>query len=449
MFDDKTAQDPTGLRARVARMMSHEASLTGAIRFEIALARVQAQEGLIPKAAAEEIAKCGRDTPPTLAQAVANRARVGHPMVAILDAFSANLSPASAEWLHFGVTTADVFRTVRMMQLHDCAYLFIDAMTKLEQDLAVLAKAHRATPMIGRTLGRHALPITFGHKVAIWMRDIHNGIDRLKAWKSRYPSAVASGAVGTHSVMGEIGPAVEVALMAELGLGVPDAIDSKGSTDVFADFGSALAIAARVFGRIAQELFLLQGDDIQEVSFVTQDVGSSTMPHKSNPTLCIEVMSRAREVSAALPVMLEWIEIIHERDSAQHGETLENICIDMAQILSCMDGLLASVRVDAGRMRVNLLRTKGAVLAEGVTVELARSLGRRSAHRLVSTAVKRMRDQDLTFAEAMAMDETLAKVHVPDEVEAIGLAPEMVDRQLERLGHVSNVASSEAQLRSR
>lgn len=449
MFDDKTAYDPSGLQARVAEVVSHQASLNGAIRFEQALARVQAREGLIPEAAAQEIDKCGSDTPPTLAEVIAHRTRLGHPMVAILDAFSARLSPESAEWLHYGVTTADVFRTVRMTQIHDCADLFIRAMDKLEADLAVCAAEHRATPMMGRTLGRHALPITFGQKVAIWMRDTRNSINRLKAWKERYPSGVASGAVGTHSVMKEAGPMVEAALMAELGLGSPDPIDAKGSMDVFADFGSALAIAARVFGRIAQEIFLLQGDDIHEVTLRTTAVGSSTMPHKSNPTLCIEVLSRAREVSAALPVLLEWIGIMHERDSAQHGAILEQLCLDMAQVLSCMDGLLASVTVNEVRMRENLKRTRGAILAEGVTVELARSIGRRSAHHLVGKAVKVMQSQNVSLAEAMAQEETLSEVAVPDEAEAIALASQMVDRQLEQLGYTVQKASVEALSRSR
>ena len=173
------------------------------------------------------------------------------------------------------------------------------------------------------------------------------------------------------------------------------------------------------------------------------------MPHKSNPTLCIEVMSRAREVSAALPVMLEWIGIIHERDSAQHGDTLEQLCIDMAQILSCMDGLLKSLRVNEARMAENLKRTKGAIMAEGVTVELARNIGRRSAHHLVGNAVKMMQSQNLRLAEAIAQDEKLAGVTVPDEASAIGLAPQMVDRQLEQLGYAVQNAPVESLSRSR
>lgn len=435
MFDDKSAVDPTGFRAEVAARLSHAATLAEAIRLEVALAEVQAGLGVIPDRAATEIGRAGRDNPPGVNDVRAHRVRTGHPMVAILDAFAERMAPEAAEWLNFGATTADVFRTVRMVQLHSLSAGFLTALAQIEADLAAIARAHRATPMIGRTLGRHALPITFGYKVAIWITELRSAADRLDAWRRRYPSGVLSGAVGTHAVMGAEGPEVEAVLMFRLGLGVPAIADSKGSTDVFADFGSALAIAARIMGRIAQEIFLLQGDDIREVSLVSRAVGSSTMPHKSNPTLAIEIMSRAREISAALSVLLEWIEIIFERDSAQHGAVLEEMCIDMAQVLSCLTGLIAQLEVHPERMRHNLGRTKGAILTENVTMQLAESIGRRSAHHLMREASQRMAAEGMTLAEALARDPRTADLVIPDEAEAVGLAPQLTDRVLAGLGY--------------
>lgn len=223
--------------------------------------------------------------------------------------------------------------------------------------------------------------------------------------------------------------------MKRLGLGPPDHADSKGSTDVFAEFASVLAISARVFGRIAQEVFLLQGDDIRELSLSTNAVGSSTMPHKSNPTVCIELMSRSREVAAALPVFLEWILIIHERDSAQHGAALENICVDMAQVLSCMTGMLQCLQTHPANMLHNLLRTKGAILTENVTIQMAQTLGRRSAHHLMREIIQTMVQDDITLAEALAKDPRTAELIVPREAEAFGLAPNLVDQTLRSLGY--------------
>lgn len=441
MFDDTSAVDPSGLRAKVAASFSAEATLAEAIRFEVELAAVQAERGLVPAQVAREIARAAREAPPSVERVVEHRARVGHPMVAILDAFSETLAPEAAEWLHFGTTTADVLRTVRMVQTQAVAQQFIVALRLIEEAMAEVACLHRATPMIGRTLGRHALPITFGYKVAIWMCDVRRCIDRLEAWRERFPSGVLSGAVGTHAAMGLDGPEVEVEVMRRLGLGLPQPADSKGSTDVFADLGSALAIAARISGRIAQEIFLLQGDDIRELSLRTSAVGSSTMPHKSNPTLCIEVMSRSREVSAALAILLEWILVIFERDSAQHGAVLEDMCIGMAQVLSCMSGLFQCLEVHPDRMVENLRRTRGAILTENLTIQMSGTMGRRTAHRLMHRATARMVSDDLTLAEALACDPRTADLHVPSEVDAVGLAPELVDRTLVELGYQAGPAT--------
>jgi len=449
MFDDKSAVDPTGLRAQIAESLSPEATLAEAIRFEVVLAETQATLGIIPDWAAGEIARAAREAPPSVDQVRVHRRRVGHPMVAILEAFSEGLSSEAAEWLHYGTTTADVFRTVRMVQMHAVAEVFLDALRQVEAEMADIARETRATPMIGRTLGRHALPITFGYKVAVWMSETRRCIDRLAAWRQRYPSGVLSGAVGTHAVMGRKGREVEIAVMQRLGLGEPGHADSKGSTDVFADFGSALAIAARVFGRIAQEVFLLQGDDIREVALVSKAVGSSTMPHKSNPTVCIEIMSRSREVAAALPVLLEWILIIHERDSAQHGAVLEEMCIDMAQVLSCMAGLIRTIQVRPKQMRQNLLRTKGAILAENVTVQLAKTIGRRSAHHLMQEVMEQMNAEGATLAEALAADPRTKDVSIPKETDAYGQSPELVDLTLADLGYEAKDSGSTAEFCTR
>lgn len=449
MFDDKTVVDPSGLRHQIAARMDPQATLDKAIQLEVILAQVQARHGVIPNSAARDIARTATTTPPSVRSVKDHLARTGHPMVAILDAFSENMPAEAAEWLHFGTTTADIFRTVRMVQIHAVAEDFLIAMREIEGEMAALAGDNRATPMIGRTLGRHAMPITFGYKVAIWMRDTRRCIDRLKDWQNRYQSGVLSGAVGTHSVLGHKGPPVEAEVMKKLGLGTPDPADSKGSTDVFAEFASALAIAARVFGRIAQEVFLLQGDDIRELSVTTTAVGSSAMPHKSNPTVCIELMSRSREVAAALPIFLEWILIIHERDSAQHGAALENICVDMAQVLSCMTGLLQCLQIHPANMLHNLSRTKGAILTENVTIQMAQSLGRRSAHHLMREATQTMARDGITLAEALAMDPRTAQLIVPPESEAIGLAPDLVDQTLRSLGYEAKDAPPLAEQSSR
>lgn len=203
MFDDKTVVDPSGLRRHIAGRMAPQTTLDKAIELEVILAEVQAQHGVIPSSAAHDIAQAAAANPPGMHRVKEHLKRTGHPMVAILDAFGENMPDKAAEWLHFGATTADIFRTVRMVQIHAVCADFLVAMRQIETEMAALASVNRATPMIGRTLGRHAMPISFGYKVAIWMRDTRRCIHRLVDWQNRYQSAVLSGAVGTHSVLGQ------------------------------------------------------------------------------------------------------------------------------------------------------------------------------------------------------------------------------------------------------
>lgn len=434
MLDERDFLDPCATRAAIAAIFAPESVLHRIARFEGVLAETQAALGLIPAEAASAIARGARDWAPDPAQVRVNRARIGHPMVAILEALGDGIDPSGHEWLHFGTTTADVFRTVQIGLLHETVHLLDQAMQRIERRMAALARQHRATPMVGRTLGRHALPISFGYKVAVWLTQLRRDRDRLAAWAERFPSGVISGAVGTHAAMGPLGPEIERRVLAELGLGTPDPVDCKGSQDVFAEFGAGLAIAVRGCQRIAQEIFLLQGDDFGELSIRNPGIGSSTMPHKVNPTLCVEIMSRAPEVSAMLDVLLGWVVTIHERDSAIHAGTLAQMCVDTAQVLSCTEALLDNLVVHPEAMRANLERTRGAIMTEALTVVLAERLGRRSAHERMREIVQRMTREGLTLAEAVALDPDFATLSVPDPAQMMGEAPALVDACLERLG---------------
>ncbi len=435
MLDERDFLDPCGTRGSVATLFAPEAVLARIARFEVALAEVQAGLGLIPAAAATAIARGAEQWTPDPALVRRHRARVGHPMVAVLNAFIEAIDAAGHEWLHFGTTTADVFRTVMIGLLQETAQVLDQAMQRIEARLAGLARAHRATPMVGRTLGRHALPISFGYKVAVWLTQMRRDRERLSAWAAHFPSGVVSGAVGTHAAMGPLGPEVERRVLAQLGLGAPDPVDCKGSQDGYAEFGAAVAIAMRGCQRIAQEVFLLQGDDFGELSIRNPDIGSSTMPHKVNPTLCVEVMSRAPEVSAMLPVLLDWVVTIHERDSAIHAATLGQMCVDAGQVLSCLEALLANLVVHPEAMRANMGRTRGAIMTEALTVALAERLGRRSAHERMREIVQRMSSEGLTLAEAVGLDPDCAAVGVPDPAQMLGEAPALVDACLLRLGY--------------
>jgi adenylosuccinate lyase len=427
---DQAALTPEG--KALAEVFSAESSIAHIMRFEAALARVQARRGLIPLAAADDI---GAKALPAFFSHEAwakQRAQLGHPLVSVLETWMEQLSPQSREWLHYGATTADLFNTVLILQLQQAGALLLAQMRRIESQMAALAQEHRATPMVARTLGRHAQPITFGMKVGTWLAEHQRSMDRVAGWLGRYRTGILSGAVGTYAAFGEQGPVIEREVMAELGLGEPEAVDWKGSRDRFAEFGCATALAARTCGHVAQEIFLLSGDDIDELREANGAVGSSTMPHKANPTLCIEVVSRSREISARLQPLMEWVMVVFDRDSAQHGDVLRDLCVGMGDLLAHMQKLFDVLVVMPQNMAANLDRSQGMILSEPLTFALAKQVGKHSAHMAMRRITQIARDHGHTLQDAARNSAEFGPLlaQQPELLEVarhVGLAPEMAD----------------------
>lgn len=438
MFEHRDVLDPSGVRNQIQEIFSERSTVGRVLRFEAAIAFVEARRGLVPSDAAQHILARARSQFVSSDAIERKLHEVGHPMVAILEAWAEQLRPDAAEWIHYGATTADVLRTVQFMQLLDTVNLLDAAMRDIELLLADLAARHRETPMIGRTLGRHALPITFGFKICVWLCELRRDLARLHTWRNTARGGVFSGALGTYAMLGPQGPSIEAEVLAELDLAPADWIDVKGSADRYAELAAVLAITAKSYGRIAQEIFLLQGDDIRELGERSSAVGSSTMPHKSNPNLCIEIVSKSREVAAMLPVMLDWMIVVHERDSAHHDSALVRICVEFGQLVSCMDALLRHLEVFPDNMLRNLERTHGLVYAEALTRRLAPLIGRRSAHAALHELAQKATRSGRSLFDLVQEDETLRTALEPKDFAAaqgdFGLAPQIVERVLGDLG---------------
>jgi adenylosuccinate lyase len=420
----------------IGQLFSAEWHQTLCMRAEAAMAAVQARRGIIPAAAAAEIARTASVEFVPVALVAAERERLGHTFVAIIEPWSALLGDA-AEWLHFGATSADVLDTVLVLQCRNAAALFIKHLLALEDRMLELARQHRATVMIGRTVGRHALPITFGLKVASWLGENRRNIDRLESWRARTTTGTLSGAVSSYAALGEAAFALEADFTAELGLGEPWPMDWKGSRDMFAEYATLLAIVAKTWTKIAQELFLLQGDDIREVEEQTTGIGSSTMPHKINPLHSRTVMARARDVTNGAGLLLDWMVSIHERDQVSSADALGTISNALDRLLRAAKKMLTGLVVNADTMRANVGRTRGLIMAERAMFLLAPAIGKHTAHQEVRLAAAEAWRCGTTLVEelrrrpAVAGDAgSLAIIDGLDPTAYVGLAPEAVDRTI-------------------
>jgi len=422
--------------ASVGQLFSAEWHQTLCMRVEAAMAAVQARRGIIPAEAAAEIARTASPEFVPVARVAAERERLGHTFVAIIEPWS-ELLGAAAEWLHFGATSADILDTVLVLQCRDAVRLFLDRLRALEERMLELAAEHRATVMIGRTVGRHALPITFGLKVAAWLGENRRNIDRLASWRDRTATGTLSGAVSSYAALGDDAFGVEADFTAELGLGEPWPMDWKGSRDMFAEYAALLAIVAKTWSKIAQELFLLQGDDIREIEEQTIGIGSSTMPHKINPLHSRTVMARAREITHASGVLLDWMVTIHERDQVSSAETLGTLSMVLERLLRAAAAMLTGLVVNADTMRANVMRTRGLIMAERAMFLLAPAIGKHTAHHEVRLAAADAWKNGTTLAEELrrrpaiaSARESLAIIDGLDPASYVGLAPQAVDRTI-------------------
>ena len=409
--------------------------------YEAALALEQAELGIIPGAAAADIAANARIDRIDMDAVSAEIRRIKHPLVPALKAVQKLCAGDHGEYIHFGPTTQDVLDTAVVLQMRDAHAIYLRDMKAIGLALAKLCEQHRATPMAGRSHGVQALPITFGHKAAIWLSEMGRNHERLRQLEPRVFVGGMVGAVGTQASYGPKAKELEQRLMKRLGLGVAD-INWQPARDRFAEYVNVLGLISATLGKIANEIINLEHTEIGELyePFSTGKVGSSTMPHKRNPSSCEAVVGASRAVRYNVAYMLESMLIEHERDgSAWRGEwkALPESCLIVGGMLSIMKYVICGLHVDAARMRRNLDALGGFLLSERVMFELSEKVGKQTAHDLVYEASMHGIENGLTFEDALMQNVRVQQAMSVDGIKAVldpttyvGRAPEIVDEVL-------------------
>jgi adenylosuccinate lyase len=411
--------------------------------FEAALALEQAELGIIPKEAAEEIARNAKLENVDLETIGAGIRRIKHPLVPALKAVQDRCKPELGEYIHFGPTTQDVLDTATVLQIRDAHAIYLRDMKAIGRALARLSETHKNTPMVGRSHGVQALPITFGHKAAVWLSEMGRNFERLREVEKRVFVGGMVGAVGTQASFGPHAPELEQRVMKRLGLGVAD-INWQPARDRFAEYVSILAIVGGTLAKIANEIINLEHTEIGELyePFSEGKVGSSTMPHKRNPSTCEAVVgvSRALRYNAALAV--EGMMIEHERDGSSwraEWKAVPESCLMTGAMLAMMKYVLEGLEVDATQMRENLDRLGGFLLSERVMFALSGKVGKQTAHELVYEASMHGLEKGVTFERSLMDNQRVRDALSADELRAaldpttyIGHAPEIVGRVVQQ-----------------
>jgi adenylosuccinate lyase len=406
-----------------------------------ALASAQAELGLIPEAAAGDIAAHARVDELDLDAVGEETRRTGHSTLGLIRVLQRSLGPEGRAWVYFGATVQDVTDTWTGLVMQRVLAIVSRDLGAIKATLRSLAAEHRHTLMLGRTHGQPGLPITFGFKAAIWAAEVQRHRQRTAEAEPRLAVGQLAGAVGTLSSWGDQGLELQRRVMQRLGVGVPDT-SWINARDRIAEFVALLALVMGTLAKIGNEVYNLQRPEIGELSETPSDgvVGSITMPQKRNPERSEHLVTLARVVRAAASPALEGLVSEHERDGAAwkaEWAFLPQACTAAAAALALAVELVGGLRVDAERMRANLDAQGGYVLAEGMMLALAEQIGKDRAHALVSEAVARGAAEGVPFRDALLADPEIGTLLAPAAVDellrperALGATDELIDRVL-------------------
>jgi adenylosuccinate lyase len=411
--------------------------------YEAALARAQADLGIIPKAAAAEIAAKARVADVDLEAIAAEIRRIKHPLVPAVRALQALCVGGHGEYLHFGPTTQDVLDTGMMLQVREAHAIFLRDLRAIGRELYRLAETYKTTPMAGRTHAVQALPITFGHKCAVWLAETGRNFERLTQLEARTFVGSLVGAVGTKASFGEKAFEVDQKVMAQLGLGVAE-VSWQPARDRFVEYVGVLGLIGGSLANIANEIITLSHTEIDELAepFNEGKLGSSTMPHKRNPAVAESVCTVGRVLRYTVALMHDALLHEHERDASAwriEWKAVPEACLMTGVMLAQMKYVLAGLEVHAERMRRNLDALGGFLMSERVMFALADKIGKQTAHEVVYHAAMHGFAEGITFEAALTASPQAKDAIGSEELRElldpttyVGLAPAIVDRVLAR-----------------
>ena len=370
---------------------------------ELAATDAMAEAGLVPTEAARELREKGAFD---ISRIEAIEQVTQHDVIAFTTAVAERVGPA-ARWLHFGLTSSDVVDTAQAIQMREACDLIVKDIAGLMAAVRLRAGEHRRTPMIGRTHGVHAEPMTLGLKLALWYAELQRGLDRMLSARNAVAVGKISGAVGTFA---HLDPQIEERVCARLGLQPAPVSSQVIQRDRHAQLLTTLAIVGASLEKFALEIRGLQRTEIGEVEepFAKGQKGSSAMPHKRNPIGCEQITGLARLLRGNATAALENVALWHERDishSSVERVILPDSFIALDHMLRRFTRIVRGMVVYPERMRENLERSRGVVFSGSVLLELARrGVSREQAYEWVQRNAMRSFHEQRDFKSLLLAD---------------------------------------------
>src|SRR5213082_3955513 len=419
-------EEPTSLRIEdpgVRALFTEAARFQSWLDVEAALAQAQAELGIIPAAAAREIVAKAHLKYLDLAAVRAGLAKTGHPLVPLVWELDRACEGDAGGYVHWGATTQNVTQTGQLLQVRRAHDIFLRQLATILTTLADIAERTKDALLPGRTHGQHAVPATFGFKVAVWIDELCRHVERLSGCEGRVFVAMLGGGAGTLASLGELGLATQEKMALRLGMRAMP-MPARTIGDHQAEYVLLLGMLAATSSKVGREIYTLMKQEFGEVEEPVPPgtVGSSTMPQKRNPKLSQDIIAAAAEVRSCVPVALEAMQTEHEADrttSVMMDAAEARAAIATGDMLSRLVEVLRGLRLDPERMRKNLDLGGGLIMAEAVMLNLGQTIGRQHAHDVVYDAAQAAFVEAKSFGALLAADPRVTAHLSPQQIEAL------------------------------
>jgi len=390
---------------------------------EAALAQAQAELGIIPHAAAAAITKAAHLSLMDRARIDEGFARTGHTIVPLVWELSRVTGEEHGGWVHWGATTQNITQTGDLLVLRQAHAIFLRLIGEALAAMADLAERGADMPIAGRTHGQHAVPATFGYKVAVWIDELLRHVERFQQAAPRLFIAMLGGGAGTYASLGKMGPPVQQGIGRILGFGSMT-VPSRAIGDHLGENICLLGMLAATCGKIGREIYTLMKTEYGEVEEPVPPgtVGSSTMPQKRNPKLCQDIIAAAAEIRSCVPLALEAMTTEHEADrttSVMFDAAESHACIQTGDMLARLGEIMRGLKLDPKRMRSNLDLGGGLIMAEAVMLDLGAALGRQHAHDVVYDSAMAAAEQNVSFGGLLTADPRVTAHMTPEQIEKL------------------------------
>ncbi len=418
LYDSKSKLDDRGIK----QLLSETNKYRTWLKVESALAMAQAEEGFIPMEAAGDIGAV-RFEELDLEEMDRIKARVGHGFVPFVKVLVKACRPEGGKYVHYGVTTQNIQQTSQLYITRQVNNVFKSFLADILASLGALAEENAEAVMAGRTHGKHAIPITYGYKVSVWISELLSSLERLEECEKRVFVAMMGGAVGGFNATGLVGRSVQNRVAEKLGM-VPMDVPSRNMSQMKVEYLMNLSLICNTLHKMAEEVYYTGVEEFAEVSesFTPGTIGSSTMPQKINPKLAKGIIANSQKLYSLSTTGLYSAVRMFEGDSSSYMlfDGLMEEGLELAtEVLIRGEELARTLHVNRERMLTNVNLNKGLDNSEYVMMNVAARIGKDKAHELMYDKAMKVELEGKDYLTVLREDETLTAMFTDEELKAM------------------------------